>query len=184
MNRIVKKLGQNLVRLVSITSIFLMLSSGYGYPFSARVIKVADGDTVTAVTEDGQPLKVRLFGIDAPEKNQAYGQKSKKALSGMINRKEVDIEIVAGDKYGRSVGIIYLGNKTINEEMVKKGHAWVYRRYCSKSECRKWIDLEEEAKRDKKGLWNDSDPLPPWEFRHAKKDSDKGFWDLVERLLK
>lgn len=184
MNQIVKNKGQNLLRLVSLTFIFLIFSTEYGYSFAARVIKVADGDTVTAVTEDDQTFKIRLFGIDAPEKKQTYGPKSQKALSGMINRKEVDIEIVAGDKYGRSVGIIYLGNKTINEEMVKKGHAWVYRRYCAKSECRKWIDLEEKARMDRKGLWNASDPVPPWEFRHAKKDSDKGFWDLVERLLK
>ena len=180
MNTIVKMMGQNFIRLVTITFIVFILSPAQGYSFAARVIKVADGDTVTAVTEDNKTLKIRLFGIDAPEKDQAYGQKSKKTLSGMINRKEVDVEIVAGDKYGRSVGIIYLGNKTINEEMVKKGHAWVYRRYCAKSECRKWIDLEEGARKDRKGLWNDSEPVPPWEFRHAKKDPDKGFWDSIE----
>lgn len=184
MNKIIKMIGQHQARLLGLVLTIALFFPSFGYSFAARVVKVADGDTLTAVTEDNKTLKIRLFGIDAPEKKQDYGQKSQKALSGMINRKDIDVEIVAGDKYGRFVGIIYLGNKIINEEMIKRGHAWVYQRYCTKPECRKWVDLEEEARSKRKGLWKDSDPLPPWEFRHAKKDSDTGFWGLIESMLK
>lgn len=163
---------------------FFLITTGAAFSFEARVTKVTDGDTVSAVDQEGKTLKIRLFGIDAPEKTQDYGKNSQKALSGMVSRKEVDIETVAEDKYGRIVGIIRLGNKTVNEEMVRKGHAWVYGRYCKRSECGRWMELQEEARRDRRGLWKDSSPVPPWEYRHDKKDSSTDLLDVLIKLLK
>lgn len=161
----------------------------YSFPchaMMARVEKISDGDTVSALTDNGDRLKIRLFGIDAPERSQPHGKESRTALSRMIGKKEIDLEIVAEDKYGRCVAVIRLGNRIINKEMVERGHAWVYRSFCRKSYCSDWIRLEEEAREKEKGLWKESDPVAPWDYRREKKGkgSENDFLDLIESCLK
>lgn len=175
-----RKAGKILV--ISILLVFCFFLSAYA--FEAKVVKVYDGDTATVISEDGRKLKIRLFGIDAPERDQDFGKKSGATLSRMINRKEVEIDVVAEDKYGRLVGIIYLGKRNINEEMVKKGLAWVYRRYCNRSECERFIALEDEARVKRKGLWDQSDPVAPWDYRRDKKKPDNDFFDIFESYMK
>ncbi len=161
-------------RHVTVLIIFLsILAPALSHAIEANVTKVADGDTVTAVTKDNQILKIRLFGIDAPEKKQPFGQKAKQVLTEMVHKKDIDVDIVTGDRYGRSVGIIRLGNKTLNEEMIKRGLAWVYHDYCNKPECEKWTAIEEKARKDRKGLWEQPSPQAPWDFRRAEKNRNK-----------
>lgn len=156
----------------NILTIFLLLIAPtlFADTIAGKVVAVTDGDTVKVLTADKQEVKVRLFGIDAPEKAQDYGQKAKQFTSGLIFGKEVRVEVEATDRYKRSVGLIYLGDMLINAELVKEGFAWVYPQYCKKQPlCGNMKALEEKARQDKKGLWAMPAPTPPWEWRKDKK---------------
>jgi Micrococcal nuclease (thermonuclease) homologs len=110
--------------------IFCILLNHYVFAedFTGKVISITDGDTVTVLTDNKQ-IKVRLAEIDTPEKNQPYGKNAKKALSDFIFGKIVQIKFETIDRYGRTIGKIFLDNQNINKEMVKLGHAWVYIHY-------------------------------------------------------
>jgi endonuclease YncB( thermonuclease family) len=104
-----------------------------------------------------------LYGIDAPEKAQDFGQAAKKHLSGLIFDKEVKVDVTDIDRYGRSIGKVYLDDKYINLEMVKAGMAWHYVQYAKHDK-----DLQEaevSARENKFGLWSQPEPLEPWKFR-------------------
>jgi len=117
--------------------------------------------------EYGQ-VKIRFYGIDTPEKGQPYGQAAGKYLASLIAGAVVDIEPVTKDRYGRTVGIVTDGERNINQEMVKAGYAWVYRQYCDKLFCEYWLVLENKARTNKIGLWQEPNPVPPWEWRRKK----------------
>ena len=138
---------------------------------TGKVISIADGDTATILTGN-KKTKVRLAEIDTPEKNQPYGKEAKKALSDFIFGKTVRIEVQTIDRYGRTVGKIFLGNLDINKEMVRAGHAWVYRRY-TKDET--LFKLEEYAMQNMFGLWAlpEDQHIAPWEGRRGKRSMKK-----------
>lgn len=131
-----------------------------------RVIGVADGDTVTVLTADKQQIKIRLAGIDAPESRQAFGQRSKQALSDKVFGQTVGVAVETVDRYGRTVADLYLGGRWVNLEMVAEGWAWHYRAY---SRDPRLADAELAARRNGLGLWADREPVPPWEFRGGGK---------------
>lgn len=134
-----------------------------------RVVSVSDGDTIR-VLQNKKEYKIRFFGIDAPEKDQAFGQKSKQRLSDLVFGKEVKVIWKEKDQYRRYLGIVYLGSLNINQEMVRGGYAWVYRRYNDDSTM---IELETKAKETKQGLWHHENPTPPWKFRkNQREDND------------
>jgi endonuclease YncB( thermonuclease family) len=135
--------------------------------WSGMVVGVSDGDTIT-VLHDGKGVKIRLYGIDTPEKRQAFGKKAKQFTSGMVHGKTVEVEIKDTDRYGRSVALIYVDDQSLNEALVKNGLAWVYRKYCKEAFCEDWLNLEIVARYGKIGLWSEPNPIPPWEFRHGK----------------
>lgn len=133
--------------------------------FSGRVVKVADGDTVTVLrTVDGQntQVRVRLASIDAPEKNQAFGTRSREHLSQMVFGKIVTVEEQGSDRYGRTIGVIHIGERNANREMVQQGLAWAYRQYLNDSTL---MRVESSARRARRGLWADKEPVAPWDFR-------------------
>ena len=125
------------------------------------VARIIDGDTVD-IKVNSVVERVRLAEIDTPEKDQAWGYEASKALEGKILGKTVRVVIIDIDRYGRKVGKVFVDENNINWEMVSEGHAWVYRDY---SDNEKLIDLEDEARRDKIGLWSMKNPKPPWEWR-------------------
>lgn len=137
---------------------------------NAKVIRVLDGDTIDVVTLPANvltyetPIRIRFANIDAPEKSQAYGMQSRAVLAAAIEDKRVDIDIMAHDKYGRAIGTVTLNGNNINRYMVETGSAWVYRQYCKD---KIMYALELKARYGKKGLWAESKPVPPWEYRHA-----------------
>lgn len=133
-----------------------------------NVVKVSDGDTIT-VLRGFQQVRIRFYGIDAPEKGQAYGKAAKRHLIFLVANRNVEIEPVTQDRYGRTVALVFADDTNINQKMVEDGYAWVYRRYCKKSFCSQWLKLEREARKQKLGLWSDSRPVPPWEWRPGKK---------------
>ena len=127
-----------------------------------KIVSIADGDTVTVLDAEKVQHKIRLSGIDAPEKGQAFGTKSKERLSEKIGEKEVVVKWKDKDRYGRVLGEIYLGDRHINLEMVQDGLAWHYKQY---SKSKELAAAEDDARKTKKGLWADKEPVPPWEFR-------------------
>jgi endonuclease YncB( thermonuclease family) len=128
-----------------------------------RVVGVKDGDTVVLLTAAKEEITVRLSEIDAPERKQAFGTVSRTFLSNLIFGKEVKLEKLGKDRYGRTLGFIYLRNGTnVNVEMVKNGMAWQYEKYSKSVVLKK---AQASAKSMKAGLWRDPYPVAPWEFR-------------------
>jgi endonuclease YncB( thermonuclease family) len=130
----------------------------------AHVTGVIDGDTIDVLVE-GRQVRVRLVEIDAPEKKQPYGKRSKESLSNLIFNKNVRIETKGSDRYGRTLGRIYLQDMNINAEQVRLGMAWVYDKYATDKSL---YELQSKAKENKIGLWADIEPIPPWRWRRFK----------------
>ena len=141
-----------------------------------RVVRIADGDTLTILATAGRAgsmnppssaptqHKIRLYGIDAPESHQAFGQKSKQHLSSLVFGKDVRVKYKSRDKYGRILGTIYVDGLDINLEMLRAGLAWHYKRFDSTPA---YAAAELEARQNRRGLWADSNPIPPEQFRRA-----------------
>lgn len=139
---------------------------------SGRVVRVADGDTITILTPAKEQIRVRLAGIDAPEHNQAFGQVSKNYLSDAVAGQEVTIEYQHQDRYGRTIGKVLIGGIDANLRQVQAGLAWWYRQYAkeqSAADRRAYEAAEDEARAARKGLWQDAEPVAPWEFRRRGK---------------
>lgn len=131
---------------------------------NCKVIKISDGDTVRCLDVQNRQHRIRLAGIDAPESRQAYGQVSKQSLADMIFQKQVRIDMTGTDRYGRKIGIIYLGQRDINREQVARGMAWSYSRYPQKD----YAKAETKARSQRIGLWRDPNPIYPENFRLHK----------------
>lgn len=137
-----------------------------------RVVSVADGDTVTILDDTNTQHKIRLSGIDAPEKKQPFGQRSKQSLSDLVFAKGVTVETNKRDKYKRNVGKVLVDGVDANLVQVQRGFAWHYKAYereQSATDRRVYADAENEARVARRGLWADVEPMPPWEFRHKEK---------------
>jgi endonuclease YncB( thermonuclease family) len=136
--------------------------------WSGKVVGFTDGDTIKVLHPQNGQVKIRLYGIDAPEKGQAFGQASTKHLASLISGKTVEVESVDKDQYGRTVGIVTHDSINTNQQMVKHGYAWVYRKYCDKAFCGDWLMHEERAQKAKIGLWQEANAIPPWGWRKKK----------------
>ncbi|MBN2433829.1 MAG: thermonuclease family protein, partial [Spirochaetes bacterium] len=142
--------------LIPIYSLLLSINA----QLSGKVISVSDGDTFTILHEKEQ-IKVRLYGIDCPEKSQAFGQKAKLFTSKKIFGKEITVISHGKDRYGRVLGEVVLQNgTTLNKELVKNGFAWWYRQYAPKNDTLRI--LEDSARIARVGLWGDLNPVEPW----------------------
>lgn len=132
--------------------------------FSARVVAVLDGDTVLVQrgSRNRQPVKVRLAGIDAPEKEQAYGMASKQSLSELVLKQQVRVSVQATDDYGRLVAELVADGRSVNEEQVRRGMAWEYSRFRGN---RHYLALQNEARQARRGLWAQPEPMPPQQWR-------------------
>ena len=141
---------------------------------TGMVVGVTDGDTITVLDSGKMQHKIRLAGIDAPEKKQAFGNRSKESLSDMVFDKTVNVETEKRDRYGRQIGKVLVNGQDVNLVQVERGMAWFYRQYQreqSPNDRRLYEAAEDAAKAGKRGLWRDSEPVPPWDFRHNKSKS-------------
>ncbi len=129
--------------------------------FSAKVIAVLDGDTVL-IRRSNSLVKIRLAGIDAPEKAQIFGETSKRSLSGMVLGKQVKVNSRAVDQYGRMVAHLSVNGLDVNAEQIRRGMAWEYSNFHSNQAL---IALQEEARQAPRGLWAQGNPTPPWDWR-------------------
>jgi micrococcal nuclease len=152
----------------ALLTLLLLIFPLTAHAWMAKVVSVTDGDTIKVYHVEQGQVKIRLYGIDTPEKAQPYGKAAGKHLVSLIAGATVDIESVATDRYGRTVGIISDSGTNINQQMVQAGYAWVYKRYCNREFCDFWLVLENEARADKKGLWKEPNPVAPWEWRRIK----------------
>ena len=127
---------------------------------------ITDGDTIKVLKDDKEQIKVRLVEIDAPEKKQAFGNRSKQTLSDYCFNKVATLTEKGQDRYGRTLARVNCNGVDVNAEMVRVGMAWVYDKYVTD---RSLYALQDEAKAARRGLWVDPDPVPPWEWRHGPK---------------
>lgn len=133
---------------------------------TGKVVRVADGDTLTVLDTSNTQHKVRLNKIDAPEKKQAYGETSKKHLSEYVFGKDVKVEFEKKDRYGRVLGEVYCCTTNVNLQMVKDGYAWHYKFY---DKTPSYAEAEKDAREKKLGLWVDPNPVEPYQFRKMKR---------------
>jgi endonuclease YncB( thermonuclease family) len=143
-------------------------TDGYDEVFSADVVKVLDGDTLE-VRHQGRILRVRLFGIDAPEWQQAFSHQAKAFTRQRVQGQRVELRSKDWDKYGRLVAVVHVGGDSLNEELLREGLAWVHIYYCKEPICRKWRQLEQEARMARRGLWKNDTPVPPWKWKQGHK---------------
>jgi endonuclease YncB( thermonuclease family) len=139
--------------------------------FNGRVVSVEDGDTIMVLDQANRMYKIRLQGIDAPEGGQAFGDRSRQNLSSEVFDKEVTIEWSKRDRYRRIVGKVLLNGDDVCLEQVRAGMAWHYKYYQSEQsheDRRLYADAEHDARAMKRGLWSESNPSPPWDFRHTR----------------
>jgi micrococcal nuclease len=149
------------IQIVRLIFLALLLSSAHAAP----VISISDGDTLTVLNE-GKPLKIRLANIDAPEKRQAFGQRSRQSLSELCFGKDATYSVQNIDRYGRTVAVVMCASVEANRTQVERGMAWVYTRY---NKDKTLPEAQERAKQAGWGLWADKEPVPPWEWRKSNK---------------
>jgi endonuclease YncB( thermonuclease family) len=153
----------------------LTCSANAGRIVEGMVKAVYDGDTIVLATREESRLKVRLYGIDAPETQkpdsagQPYGDVSKRMLMYKIMGRRVSAEIVDIDQYKRAVAVIRYNGRDINRDMVVEGMAWAYRQYLQGPYASEYVRSEAGARSRRAGLWRESNPQPPWEFRRKKR---------------
>ena len=160
----------------------LFVAPASGYQLTGRVVAVADGDTITVLDAAQRQTKVRLSGIDAPEKKQPYGTRSKQYLSGLVFGKVVEVEWKKHDRYGRILGTVLVPDencaaadcaKTVDAGLAQlsAGLAWHYKQYAKeqpRGERERYAAAETAAHLKRFGLWADPRPTPPWEWRHPR----------------
>jgi endonuclease YncB( thermonuclease family) len=159
-------------RFLHLVAALMMVNFAVADTLYGRVVGVTDGDTVTILDTSNNKIKIRLMGIDAPERSQAFGARSKKSLSELVFNKQVTIEYFKQDKYGRTIGKILENGRDINLEQIKVGMAWHYKRYQKEQSVDDrsfYAEAEELARTKRIGLWLDSNPMPPWDWRKQAK---------------
>lgn len=139
------------------------------YYINGEVVKVADGDTLTIITEHNRKLKIRLFGIDAPESSQKFGTESAENLKKLCLNKQAKLVLMDVDKYKRLICIVSCDGINANISQLQDGFAWAYTKYLEKEELKdSYVDAENTARNKKAGLWGEEDPTPPWKYRRKK----------------
>jgi endonuclease YncB( thermonuclease family) len=152
--------------VLSVVAPMMAIAAKPHYEITGKVVKIADGDTLTVLDGANAQHKIRLAGIDAPEKGQPFGTKAREALAGKVFGQTVRVEVIDVDRYRREVGRIYLGDRFVNMEMVTDGFAWRYVTYDKPGE---FTAAENDAREHRSGLWADPNPVPPWEWRREKR---------------
>lgn len=160
------------IALAAIALLAGFACNAFAATIEGRVIGVSDGDTVTVLTAENRQFRIRLSGIDAPEKKQPFGMHSKETLARQVFGQPVVVEWTKTDRYGRIAGKIELGGADVNLEQVREGSAWVYTQYLRElppADRALYLEAEQLAKSGRRGLWRDEQPEPPWHWRKEKR---------------
>jgi endonuclease YncB( thermonuclease family) len=148
-------------------ALFYVLSAS-AEELTGKVVRVADGDTITVLDSGNKQHKIRLMGIDAPEKGQAFGNKSRDSLASMVAGRNVTVEWHKRDRYGRLVGQVFADSHDVGLVQIERGMAWHYKAYEREQRpehAQAYAGAEVESKAARRGLWADPKPMPPWEWR-------------------
>ena len=159
---------ERLPTLLSILLLAVIPLSSIAIEISGRVVGVTDGDTLTLLDAAKQQHKIRLAGIDAPEKSQPHFDRSKEHLSGLIFNRQVTAQCGKKDKYRRRICKIFVNGSDVNREQIAAGMAWWYRKFAKEqqvSDRTAYERAERDAQQARRGLWRESLPVPPWEWR-------------------
>ncbi len=157
-------MATSLAKAAALLALLLLAACERPGEFSGAVGAIADGDTIT-VLHSGKQEKVRLYGIDCPEKKQAFGARARQFTGELAFRKKVTVLVKDRDRYGRTVGEVVLPDgRVLNRELVRAGLAWWYRQYAARAT--ELGRLQDEARAARRGLWADPKCIPPWEFRN------------------
>jgi endonuclease YncB( thermonuclease family) len=151
---------------------FLVCVGATADTLSGRVARVVDGDTLVLLLAGNAQERIRIAGIDCPERGQAFGTKAKDALSRLAGGKEVTVEREKRDRYGRIVGKVVADGRDVDFALVREGMCWWYRKYAheqSDADQALYEDAETKAREKRLGLWRDPDPMPPWEWRGERR---------------
>lgn len=151
----------------------LFVSSAWSETIHGKVVAITDGDTITVLDAQRVQHKIRLAGIDAPEKKQAFGQRAKEHISSLVFSRTVDVEAEKKDQYKRTVGKVIVDGQDVNLAMVVAGLAWHYKQYereQSASDRLLYSSAESESRQARRGLWQDTDPMAPWDWRKASRE--------------
>jgi endonuclease YncB( thermonuclease family) len=151
------------VKILSTLVVLILLIPLNAFSWSGKCVGVSDGDTIS-VMHEGKAEKIRLYGIDCPEKGQPFGKRAKQFTSDMVFGKTVEVKPVTIDRYGRTVAWIYSDDICLNKELLRAGLAWHYKQYSSDEDL---ALFELDARGKKIGLWADFNPIPPWEWRRG-----------------
>lgn len=168
------------MRIVARAALLLLTLVAFGAGaarLDGRIVGVSDGDTVTLLTPEHRQYKVRLSGIDAPEKGQAFGAHSKQTLAHLLYDREVSVEWTKTDRYGRILGKIERDGVDMNLEQLREGSAWVYTQYLKElapADRALYKEAEQEARIRHAGLWHDTHPEPPWQWRRDRRTHAHG----------
>lgn len=144
----------------------LSIPPALGEPIGCTVVGVTDGDTLTCLTPSREQIKVRLAEIDAPERKQPFGERSKQSLSKLCFKAHAELRVIDRDRYGRTVARVQCNDVDANAEQIRLGMAWVYDRYARDPTL---PPLQAKAKLAHAGLWSDSAPTAPWDWRKRKR---------------
>ena len=166
-----QKLAAAVVLLTAVLGWWFGTSASHD-TIQGKVIAVADGDTVTVQDVAMSQHRIRMAFIDAPEKAQPHGDEAKQHLSGQVLGQTVIVDVIEKDRYGRTVGRVRLAGADINYEMVRQGLAWHYTQYAKKqasSDYARYQQAQKLAEQQGTGLWQQTNPTPPWDFRQQKR---------------
>ena len=158
--------GLKIIQFIVFTLFTVFLLSSSGLAWSGKCVGISDGDTIS-VMHDGKAEKIRLDGIDCPESAQPFGRKAKQFTSNFAYGKTTEIVPLDTDHYGRTIAKVFIDGQCLNAELLKAGFAWHYKKYSSSKDLALY---ETRARAEKLGLWSDSNPIAPWDWRGGKVD--------------
>lgn len=170
--------GNRLTRFVRLGLFLTLFSTGstsWADLLTGRVVAVKDGDTLVVLDASKSQHTIRLMGIDAPEKRMPFGQRAKQALSDLVYDRTVTVDWNKTDRYGRTIGKVLVGGSDANLQMIRLGMAWHYKQYAREQDVQDrglYAEAETQARSARTGLWVDANPVPPWEFRHRKRQTE------------
>jgi endonuclease YncB( thermonuclease family) len=156
------------LRLLLLISLFFLTGAASSGELSGRVVGITDGDTLTVLDSEFAQHKIRLAGIDAPEKGQAFGQSAKAALSALAFHRSVRVEWSKADRYNRLIGKVLVSGEDVNLQMISIGMAWHFKKYVNEqapADRQRYAEAEVKARQMKRGLWSTADPIAPWDYR-------------------
>ena len=159
-------------RLLIPAVLLLLTTAAHADTLTGRVVGISDGDTLTVLDATNTQHKIRLSGVDSPERGQPFGQVCKESLSDLAYGRTVAVESNKQDKYGRVIGKVLVDGEDANLEQVRRGCAWHYKKYQNEQvldDRLAYHAAEESARAGGVGLWGDRDPVPPWDWRRARR---------------